>query len=145
MKRIAFTRRVPFAPAQMFALVGDLEAYPDFVPNCTEMTVRAAPGGMKEARMAIAFGPFSQAYTSRVRLDEAAGTIAASAVDGPFRSLESQWRFSPDGAGTRVDFDVAVEFADPLLAAFAEPAFAAKQEEIVEAFLAEATRRFGGA
>ena len=31
----------------------------------------------------------------------------------------------------------------PLFAAVAEPAFAAKQEEIIDAFVAEADRRFG--
>jgi len=144
VKRIEFTRRVPYRPEQMFALVADLEAYPNFLPNCTEMAVHTTPGGVKQARMAIAFGPIAQAYTSEVRLDDAAGTISASAADGPFRRLESRWRFTPEGEGTRVDFEVEYEFANRLISAVAEPAFAAKQEAIVEAFLSEAKRRYRG-
>jgi len=143
MKSVAFERRVPFTPEQMFDLVADLDAYPRFVPNCADMSLTDMPGGDRLARMTVSFGPVQLAYTSRVRLDRAAGSIAAHAADGPFSALDSEWRFEPDGTGSRVRFAVAYEFANPLVAVVAEPAFAGKQEEIVEAFLAEAARRYG--
>jgi coenzyme Q-binding protein COQ10 len=42
-----------------------------------------------------------------------------------------------------VRFDIDFKISNPLVAAVAEPAFAAKQEEIIDAFVAEADRRFG--
>ena len=53
------------------------------------------------------------------------------------------WSFEPEGEGTRVRFEIDFKISNPLIAAVAEPAFAAKQDEIIDAFADEADRRFG--
>ncbi len=143
MPEMFIERHVPHVPRAMFDLVGDLEAYPRFIPNCTAMSVREQPDGSKLAKMTIRFGPITQSYTSRVVADPAAMTVTAKAVDGPFAYLDSLWRFEPEGQGTRVRFDINFKIGNPLIAAVAEPAFASKQDEIVDAFVDEADRRFG--
>lgn len=143
--RRSFERHVPHTPQAMFALVSDLETYPRFIPNCRAMSVRPDPGSGDQTRLAhmtLSFGPVTQGYTSRVRLDPEALTIAASAIDGPFSHLESLWRFEPEEAGTRVRFEIDFKISNPLIAAVAEPAFLAKQEEIMLAFAQEADRRY---
>ncbi len=145
MPELSLERHVPHAPERMYALVNGLEDYPRFVPNCRDMRVQrdsGATGDVKYARMTIGFGPVTQAYTSRVEADPAAHTITARAVDGPFSHLDSKWSFLPEGQGTRVRFDIDFKISNPLLAAVAEPAFAAKQDEIMDAFMSEADRRF---
>jgi coenzyme Q-binding protein COQ10 len=146
MPDLFYERHVPHLPERMFTLVGDLEDYPRFLPNVSAMDVKRDRGtgsDVRFARMTIRFGPVTQAYTSRVEVDPAARTIVAKAVDGPFAYLDSKWSFEPEGAGTRVRFDIDFKISNPVLAAVAEPAFAAKQEEIIDAFVAEADRRFG--
>jgi coenzyme Q-binding protein COQ10 len=146
MPRLDFDRHVPYSPDQMMTLVGDMASYPRFIPNCSGMEVRpdrTAAGDVKFAKMTLSFGPITQAYTSRVTTDGAAGTIDAKATDGPFSHLISQWRFEPEAGGTRVHFDIDFKISNPLIAAIAEPAFAAKQREIMDAFIAEADRRYG--
>lgn len=146
MKRF-YERHVPHLPERMFDIVADLEDYPRFIPNCSAMQVRPGPGtkdgNVRLAKMTIAFGPITQSYTSRVTLDRVAKTIRAKAVDGPFAFLDSVWTFEPEGQGTRVRFEIDFKISNPLIAAVAEPAFAAKQEEIMRAFCDEADRRFG--
>lgn len=146
MPKLNFSRDVPYTPDQMFQLVGDLEAYPRFIPNCSAMNVRPAPGAddaVKLARMTIRFGPITQAYTSRVSPNAEQGTIAAKAVDGPFSHLDSIWRFTPkDGGGSTIRFDIDFGISNPLIRVAAEPAFAAKQREILDAFVDEAKRRY---
>lgn len=145
MKRF-FERHVPHLPERMYGIVADLADYPRFVPNCTAMVVQpdpAAPANRRLARMTISFGPITQAYTSRVTLDPVAHTITAKAVDGPFAYLDSVWSFTPEGMGTRVRFEIDFKISNPFIAAVAEPAFAAKQEEIMRAFCDEADRRYG--
>lgn len=145
MQRLTFTRHVPHSPKQMLDLVADVERYPDFVPNCTGMEVRRAPeapADRYDARMQVGFGPINQAYTSRVTVDRADMTISANAIDGPFTHLDSRWTFSPEGEGTRIDFEIAFSFRNPLLAATAERAFAAKQREIVDAFVTRADQLY---
>jgi coenzyme Q-binding protein COQ10 len=146
MPDLFFERHVAHLPERMFGLVGDLEDYPRFLPNVSAMDVkpdRGSAGDVRFARMTLKFGPVTQAYTSRVVVDAKARTISAKAVDGPFAYLDSKWSFEPEGQGTRVRFDIDFKISNPLIAAVAEPAFAAKQEEIIDAFVAEAERRFG--
>ena len=145
MKRF-FERHMPHLPDRMYGIVADLNDYPRFVPNCKAMEVRpdpASPEDTRLARMTLFFGPITQAYTSRVVLDPVARTIKAKAVDGPFAYLDSVWSFEPEGMGTRVRFEIDFKISNPLIAAVAEPAFAAKQEEIMRAFADEADRRYG--
>lgn len=143
MPDLFFERHMPHLPRAMFDLVNDLEAYPRFVPNCKAMEVRPQADGSRLARMTVSFGPITQAYTSKVTADPVAMTITAVAVDGPFAYLDSTWSFTGEGAGTRVRFDINFKISNPLIAAVAEPAFASKQDEIIDAFGEEADRRFG--
>lgn len=142
MPQVKLERHVPHSPERMFELVADLESYPRFLPNVTAMQVRTEAGA-RLARMSLKFGPLADSYTSRVTADPVAHTIDAKAVDGPFRHLDSQWRFEPEGQGTCVRFEIDFKFSNRLIAAVAEPAFAAKQGEIMDAFLREAERRYG--
>ncbi len=142
MPDLFFDRHVPHVPDRMFELVNELERYPRFLPNVSAMLVRPDRDA-RLAKMTIRFGPVTQSYTSRVVADPVARTITAEAVDGPFAYLDSKWSFEPEGEGTRVRFDIDFHIANPLIAAVAEPAFAAKQQEIIDAFMDEADRRFG--
>ena len=146
MPDLFLERHVPHLPERMFSLVNDLDDYPRFLPNVSGMDVKrdqGAAGDVRFARMTISFGPVTQAYTSRVEADRVARTITAKAVDGPFAYLDSKWTFTGEGEGTRIRFDIDFKIANPLVAAVAEPAFAAKQSEIIDAFEDEADRRFG--
>lgn len=144
MPQLKFNRRVPHTPEQMLALVADVARYPEFVPNCSGMDMLGDAGADRfDARMQVKFGPLQQAYTSRVTVDPEAGTVAAHALDGPFAHLDSLWRIAPDGAGASISFEIDFKIANPLLAAAAEPAFAAKQAEIVDAFVARAGQIYG--
>ena len=139
-------RHVPHLPERMFDLVADLESYPRFVPNCSDMQVKrdsGAEGDVRFAKMTIKVGPLTQSYTSRVVADRKAMTIRAKAVDGPFAYLDSNWTFEKEGEGTRVKFDIDFKISNPVIALAAEPAFAAKQDQIIDAFVDEAERRFG--
>jgi coenzyme Q-binding protein COQ10 len=145
MPDLFYERHTPHLPERMFDLVSDLEAYPRFIPNCKAMVVKPDPNdaSVNYATMTIKFGPVTQSYTSKVTTDRNALTITAVAVDGPFSYLDSKWTFEREGEGTRVKFDIDFKFNNPLIAAVAEPAFAAKQDEIMDAFADEADRRWG--
>lgn len=147
MPDLFFERHVPHLPERMFDLVNDLADYPRFLPNVSGMEIKrddGARGDVVYARMTIQFGPVTQAYTSRVEASRADHIITAKAVDGPFTYLDSKWTFEPEGEGTRIRFDVDFKISNPLIAAVAEPAFANKQEQIMDAFVDEANRRYGG-
>lgn len=145
MPQLEFSRTTPFTPQQMLDLVSDLKSYPDFVPNCSAMDIgnkSGSPLSACDARMQVNFGPISQSYTSHVMIDIEAKTISAQALDGPFSHLESMWTFLPDGEGSQIGFTIDFGFSNPIISAVAEPAFANIQDEILDAFMAEARRRY---
>lgn len=109
------TRRVPHAPEEMFALVADVESYPEFLPLCTGLRVlrRLPEEGEKEtlvAEMSVGYKAISEKFTTRVTLDRAAHDILVSYVDGPFKRLENRWEFRPAGEGCEVRFAIDYEF-----------------------------------
>ena len=93
-------RRVPFTPQQMFAVVADVESYPEFLPLCEGLTVvgrkeQQAAGHDLTATMSVGYGAITEQFTTHVLLDPAAGLIRVRHRDGPFTHLENEWRFVP--------------------------------------------------
>ena len=83
----------------MFALVADVERYPEFVPFCERLDVRGRrTEGEREmlvADMAIGYKLVRETFTSKVTLDRKALEIRADYLDGPFRTMENTWTFRP--------------------------------------------------
>ena len=126
MHKTHVTRQLPYAPEELFALVGDVEAYPKFLPWVFSMRTwnRATPEqGVRtldaEARVGFAF--VKEKFATRVRMDDNERQIDVSLLYGPFRRLKNCWRFVPAEGGTRIEFDIDFEFKsrflDALLAA----------------------------
>ena len=99
----------------MFALVSDVQAYPEFVPLCTSMVIESresdAGRDIVIARMTVAYIIISESFTSRIVLDRNQNTIDVRAIDGPFAHLQNSWRFEPAEAGrSRIHFDIDYKF-----------------------------------
>jgi coenzyme Q-binding protein COQ10 len=116
MPSFSTTRAVSHSPADMFALVADVERYPEFVPMCTALKVRRN-GDLPDGRtvliadMSIGYKFINETFTSRVTLDRANNRIDVSYVDGPFRHLENRWTFrAAPGGGCDVGFAIDYEF-----------------------------------
>jgi coenzyme Q-binding protein COQ10 len=125
LHRHVVTRVLPYAPEQLFALVGDVEAYPSFVPWITAMRTwnGRVDGSVStvDAEAQVGFSFLREKFATRVRRDAAALTVDVSLLYGPFKRLSNQWRFSPHATGTTVEFVIDFAFKsrvlDALLAA----------------------------
>ena len=100
MARYHVTRLLPYTPEQVFALVGDVKAYPQFVPWITAMQAdepRAEAEGVSvvDATASVGFSFLKEAFSTRVRRDEPGRLITVSLISGPFRRLENRWRLHP--------------------------------------------------
>ena len=115
------TRVVKHTPEQMFALVADVERYPEFVPFCEMLQVRGRrKDGEREvlvADMSVGYKLVRETFTSKVTLDRPALEIRADYLDGPFRALENIWQFKPllEG-GSEISFCNQYEFRSRTLA-----------------------------
>jgi len=136
------SRIVPYTADLMYAVVADVERYPEFLPWVVALRIksRSRDEGREilMAEMAVGYRALRERYTSRVVLDPGARTIDVVAVEGPFHRLENHWRFTPEADGTRVDFRVAFEFSNRLLQAAAGQAFGKVLFKMTDAFAARA-------
>ena len=147
MPQFATERHVAHSAADMFALVADVERYPEFVPLCERLIVRARKHeGTDEvlvADMTVGYKAIRETFTTRVVLDRPGLNIAAQYLDGPFHHLDSQWRFVPEGAkACRVDFSVDYAFRSRMLALIMGAAFDIAFRRFAEAFEARANAVF---
>jgi coenzyme Q-binding protein COQ10 len=113
--RHRLTRILPYTPDQLFALVGDVERYPQFVPWITSLrtwNVRDEGGGVTtlDAEAGVGFSFLRERFSTHVRRDAAARQIDVSLISGPFRRLQNRWRFLPHDRGCCVEFEIDFEF-----------------------------------
>jgi coenzyme Q-binding protein COQ10 len=138
------TRRVRHSPDDMFALVADVERYPEFVPMCTRLKLRRSGEGqggkqIMLADMSIGYKFINETFTSRVTLDKQKDTILVEYVDGPFRKLENRWTFKDDGkGGCDVLFYIDYEFKSRTFGMLAGAVFDTVFRKMTEAFEARA-------
>jgi coenzyme Q-binding protein COQ10 len=141
------TRRVPFTPEQMFALVADVERYPEFVPLCEDLRVtsrsRSKEGEVVIADMDVGYKAIRETFTSRVTLDPDKPFVKAEAVAGPFRYLENRWSFNPVSGGCEVRFYISYEIRSLMLQMLAGAVFERAFSRFAEAFEVRARHIYG--
>lgn len=146
------TRVLPYTAEQMYDLVADVETYPQFLPWTSAARVRSTTdrGDHTEmlADLVISFKVFRESFGSRVTLWPAERKIDTAYIDGPFRYLESTWRFrdvSGDKPQCEVSFDVDFEFRNRLLQGAAGIFFNEAMQRVVRAFERRAQALYGNA
>jgi coenzyme Q-binding protein COQ10 len=142
------TRRVKHSPAEMYALVADVEKYPQFLPLCEGLTVRRRTpreggGEVVLADMTVGYKAIRETFTSRVTLDPANLKILVEYVDGPFRYLENRWSFRPLDSGSEVGFFISYEFASRMLGLLMGAMFDKAFHKFAEAFEKRADAIYG--
>lgn len=131
----------------MFALVADVERYPEFVPLCESLVVtsRTARGEASEivATMGIGYKSIRERFTTRVALQPAEHKIIVRHQDGPFRRLENQWIFRDAPGGADVEFAIDYEFRSVALGLIMGAVFDKAFRRFATAFEDRATEIYG--
>jgi coenzyme Q-binding protein COQ10 len=150
MPQFQTTRRVRHSAADMFALVADVERYPEFVPLCQALKVLRRTAGREgveilTASMTVAYRLIRETFTSRVTLDRARLAILVEYLDGPFSHLDNRWNFRTlaDG-GCEVEFFISYEFRSRTLGMLMGTVFEAAFRRFAEAFERRADFIYGG-
>lgn len=138
MRELRRTAIVPRAASVLYALVNDIELYPQFVPGCTFAQVLERTPLEIVARLGVRRGGLQSEFTTRNRLlpDEA---VQMRLVNGPFKSFEGDWSFKPLGtAACEIGLVLRYQFSNPLKRALLEPLFAGTADQLVTAFVQRA-------
>jgi ribosome-associated toxin RatA of RatAB toxin-antitoxin module len=138
MREVKRSALVNKPPAELFALINDIQSYPQFLPWCTHARVLARTPTEIVATLGVRQGALHGEFTTRNTL-EASSRIHLQLVSGPFRTLEGEWRLTPiEPDGCRVELTMRFAFAHRLTAVLFEPKFAATIGSLVDAFVARA-------
>ena len=134
---------VLYSAAEMYALVGDIEAYPQFLPWCRSTTILSRNEDEVRATIEMAKGGVHKSFTTCNRMQRHK-MIDIRLLEGPFKRLEGYWRFEPLRAdASKVSLDMEFEFANQLLRVAVEPVFKQIANSLVDAFCTRAVDLYG--
>ncbi|WP_217570660.1 type II toxin-antitoxin system RatA family toxin [Mesorhizobium sp. GbtcB19] len=149
MPKFEATRRVAHTADEMFALVADIETYPQFLPLCESLTVRSRKERdgrtILVADMSIGYKAIRETFTTQVLLNPAEHAIDVKYIDGPFKYLSNIWRFDPAAGGCEVHFFIDYEFKSRILGAVMGTMFDRAFRMFSEAFEKRADVIYGSA
>ena len=124
----------PYSAQQMFDLVNDINAYPQFVPDCIDTGVLQRDENLLLAYIEVEKYGFKKRFTTLNRLKEPS-KIEITLIDGPFKKLVGAWTFTPISENqSKITFDLTFEFNSKLLDMTFTPIFKDIMKNMVIAF-----------
>jgi ribosome-associated toxin RatA of RatAB toxin-antitoxin module len=143
MRKVERSALVPYTPAQMFALVEDIERYPQFVPWVSAATLVGRTATEVTGQLEMERSGLKEKFTTRNILHPP-HRMDLKLVDGPFKVLEGRWSFDPIGdRGTKIGLTIQFEFANPMLSLMLSKTFEKSCAQLVDAFVARARTVYG--
>lgn len=138
MSTITRSALVGHSAADLYALVEDIEAYPQFLPWCRASRVLSREGGVTVAEVTVGLKGIRQSFTTR-NTNRPGESISLELVEGPFSRFGAAWNFRPLGPqAARIEYSMTWEFSSRLLARVLEPLFEHVANSMVEAFIRRA-------
>ncbi len=127
----------------MFALVSDIESYPEFLPWCVDTKCKKIGDKEIEATLAMGFGPLNSKFTTRNQFVRPEW-MSMDLLNGPFRRLEGRWSFEElDDGGCEVNLHIEFEFASAMNDKLFGAAFETICRELIDAFVKRAHALYG--
>lgn len=135
MREVKRSALISLPPQRLFALINDIDSYPQFLPWCTHARVLSRSDSEIVATIGVRRGPFNGEFTTRNTL-EPVERVHMRLVSGPFTALEGEWRLTPAGEGTLVELRLRFQFKNAISAVLLERTFAETVGSLVDAFVA---------
>lgn len=134
---------LPYAAAEIYALVNDVARYREFLPFCIASEVLSQEGQEMTARIAFSRLGMAQALVTRNRL-QAPERIDMTLESGPFEALRGQWQFQAlQASACKVSFRVEFKVQARFLQFAASSALNQAAGQAVEAFQRRAVQIYG--
>ncbi|MBX3531082.1 MAG: type II toxin-antitoxin system RatA family toxin [Rhizobiaceae bacterium] len=152
MPKFETVRRVAHSSDEMFALVADVDRYPEFLPLCEALTVRSRRERdgvtLLVADMTVGYKAIRETFVTQVFLRPADRVIDVKYIEGPFRYLQNRWSFAPAPSqpgsdGCEVTFFIDYEFKSRIFGAMMGAMFDRAFRMFAEAFETRADAIYG--
>ena len=148
MREVTRSALVPLPAEQLYALITDIERYPEFLPWCSKAELLERNEDAVTARLSLAYAGVRHAFTTRNEhlADEA---VRMCLVDGPFSELDGVWSFrpiasaGPNRPASRVELDLRYAFSSRALELVVSPVFDKVANTLVDSFVSRAEQVYG--
>ncbi|WP_427979685.1 SRPBCC family protein [Agarivorans sp.] len=135
MPQVNRSALVMYSAEQMYQLVNDVKAYPEFLPGCVNSEIIQQGPSSMVAEVGVAKAGIRNKFVTENTLSENQ-SIHMNLVDGPFKSLSGVWQFIPlDEQACKVALDLNFEFSNRLIAAAFGRVFNELAGNMVQAFV----------
>lgn len=143
MTRVEKSVLVLHSARDMWALVQDIPAYPQFLPWCSGAEVHENDGQQAVATLHINFHGLKQQFTTRNT--SVPGEFLIMALErGPFRHLRGEFRFTAlQEQACKIAFSLEWSFSSKLLEKVVGPVFNGIANSMVDAFVVRARAVYG--
>lgn len=127
----------------MFRLVQDVPAYPQFLTWCVSAEVHEQTPEHQLASLVVRVSGITQSFTTRNRL-VTGERLTLSLVDGPFQHLSGEWLFDPLGEeGSKVTLVLNFDFSSRVLSSAFRRGFTHIADRLVFEFSKRADDVYG--
>ena len=114
MAEVSRSALLMYSADEMYRLVNDVHAYPDFLPGCVAANVIDSSDVLMRATIKVSKAGISQTFTTENTLIKNR-SIAMNLVEGPFTHLQGGWTFTElDTQACKVNLDLQFEFNNRL-------------------------------
>ena len=143
MRHVNRSALVPYTSREMFVIVDDVEAYPEFLSWCKSSSVHERTDDFVQATLELQKGAMSNKFTTRNERAEFE-SIDISLVGGPFQHLKGGWTFTELGDdGCKVALNLDFEFESMLVDMMFGAFFEDTCNSLVDGFTKRAVEIFG--
>lgn len=138
MREVTRSALVRLPPSRLYALITDIERYPEFVPGCSYARIEQPGEREVVATLGVRRGGLETRFTTRNTL-EPDRAVVMRLERGPFRTLEGEWTLQPMGdAGCTVTLRLRFEFESRLTGMMLTPVIEQTAGSLVDAFVERA-------
>jgi coenzyme Q-binding protein COQ10 len=134
MPRVEVERVVPAPPDRVYAVLSDMERFPQFMKSVESLTVRERGDGYTVTEWVARLQGARFRWVERDEFYP--GRIVYNQIEGDLRVFRGEWRVEPAEGGTRVVLVTEFEFGMPMLSQLLNPLARMAVRENAEAMLA---------
>lgn len=143
MRDVQRSALVPYSADEIYRLVDDVEAYPEFLPWCIDASVKKRTARSVQASLELEKAGVSKVFSTHNKLTPGR-RIEMDLLDGPFNHLDGVWLFEPmSESACKVSLDIHYEFSNPLVDLMFGPGFKEILTSLVDAFVKRARDIYG--
>jgi ribosome-associated toxin RatA of RatAB toxin-antitoxin module len=143
VRKISRSALVPYSADQMYALVEDVIAYPEFLPWCIGSTLHFKNNDVIEASLEMQRSGIKKSFRTRNTL-QPGNAMGIALVGGPFRHLSGDWKFEQLGEdGSKVSLHMEFQFESRMTDTLFGRYFEDTCNSLIDSFTKRAHKTYG--